>query len=118
MEYRFRCANGNYRYVSDRGYVLYGEDGRPYRMIGAMEDIDAKKTYEEELKKVAHMSSHSLRRPVASMLGVVAALNKEDLSHPENIPLLTYIEKIAQEMDDIIHDVAAKCNHIFREVVQ
>ncbi len=118
VEYRFRCANGNYRYVSDRGYVLYGEDGRPYRMIGAMEDIDAKKTYEEELKKVAHMSSHSLRRPVASMLGVVAALNKEDLSHPENIPLLTYIEKIAQEMDDIIHDVAAKCNHIFREVVQ
>lgn len=113
VEYRFRCAKGNYRYVSDRGYVLYGEDGKPYRMIGAMEDIDDKKTYIEELKKVAHMSSHSLRRPVASMLGVMAALNKENLGHPDNLPLLAYIEKISKEMDEIIHDVAEKCNHIF-----
>ncbi|WP_162946247.1 PAS domain-containing protein [Chitinophaga barathri] len=118
VEYRFRCANGHYRYVSDRGYVLYNDDGKPYRVIGAMEDIDVKKTYIEELKKLAHMSSHSLRRPVASMLGVVAALNKEDLGHRDNLPLLVYVEKIALEMDTIIHDVAEKCNHIFMEVEQ
>ncbi|MGN6508268.1 MAG: PAS domain S-box protein [Chitinophaga sp.] len=117
-EYRFRCANGDYRYVADRGYVLYDNEGKPCRVIGAMEDIDDKKSYVEELKKVAHMGSHSLRRPVASMLGVVEALNKENLSHPDNLPLLGYIEKITREMDVIIHDVADKCNHIFKEVEQ
>ncbi|MBO9151818.1 PAS domain S-box protein [Chitinophaga sp. GCM10012297] len=118
VEYRFRCADGEYRYVYDRGYVLYNQEGKPYRMIGAIEDIDDKKTYVEELKKVAHMGSHSLRRPVASMLGVVAALDKENLGHQDNLPLLAYIEKIAKEMDEIIHDVADKCNHIFKEVEQ
>ncbi len=117
-EYRFRCANGEYRYIADRGYVMYDDEGKPCRVIGAMEDIDDKKTYVEELKKVAHMSSHSLRRPVASMLGVVEALNKENLGHPDNLPLLGYIEKITREMDVIIHDVADKCNHIFKEVEQ
>lgn len=118
VDYRFKSAAGTYRYISDRGYVLYNDEGKPYRMIGAMEDIHDKKTYIEELKKVAHMSSHSLRRPVASMLGVISLLNKEDLAHPDNLPLLTFIEKIAQEMDNIIHDVAEKCNHIFKEVAQ
>lgn len=115
-EYRFLCADGKYRYVFDRVYVMYNDENQPIRMIGAMEDITDKKTYIEELQKVAHMSSHSLRRPVASMLGVVNLIDKDNLTDPANLPLLAGIEKIAKEMDDIIHVVADKCNRIFKVV--
>jgi PAS domain S-box-containing protein len=115
-EYRFLCADGQYRHVFDRVYISYGEEGHPIRMIGAMEDIEDKKLYVEELQKVAHMSSHSLRRPVASMLGVVGLINKDNLTDPANLPLLAGIEKIAKEMDEIIHTVADKCNRIFQGV--
>lgn len=115
-EYRFRNAAGEYRYVYDRGYVIYNEEGEPFRVIGAMLDIDEKKKFIEELKGVAHMSSHGMRRPVASMLGLVSVLNKEDWADPDNVILLGHVEKLAQEMDTILHKVADKCNAIFKEV--
>jgi two-component system, NarL family, sensor histidine kinase UhpB len=47
-EFRFRCADGTYKFVKDRGFILYDNGGKPYRMIGAMTDI----TYEvqEEMR--------------------------------------------------------------------
>src|SRR5262245_8823404 len=50
-EYRFRCADGSYKDVYDRGYVLRDADGRAIRMIGAMLDITDRKRAEEALKK-------------------------------------------------------------------
>src|SRR5262245_2170769 len=50
-EYRFRCADGSYKDVYDRGYVLRDADGRATRMIGAMLDITGRKRAEESLKK-------------------------------------------------------------------
>jgi len=37
-EYRFRCADGRYVDVKDRGYVIRNEQGLAVRMIGAMLD--------------------------------------------------------------------------------
>jgi two-component system, cell cycle sensor histidine kinase and response regulator CckA len=36
--YRWRCKDGAYRYVTDRGYVVKGPDGAPVRLVGAMQD--------------------------------------------------------------------------------
>jgi two-component system, NarL family, sensor histidine kinase UhpB len=52
-EYRFRCADGSYKYVFDRGFILYDEKGNPYRMIGAMSDITDKRKLEKELAEQA-----------------------------------------------------------------
>ncbi|HMK27904.1 MAG TPA: PAS domain S-box protein [Chitinophagaceae bacterium] len=48
-EYRFLCADGAYKYVFDRGYILYDENKKPYRMFGAMTDLTEKKRLEREL---------------------------------------------------------------------
>ena len=48
-EYRFRCADGTYKEVFDRGYIIYNKDKKPYRMIGAMTDLTEKKRLEKEL---------------------------------------------------------------------
>jgi PAS domain S-box-containing protein len=47
-EYRFRRADGTWATVSDRGYVVYEDDGTPCRMIGCMTDISERKAMEEE----------------------------------------------------------------------
>jgi two-component system sensor histidine kinase UhpB len=52
-EYRFRCADGSYKYVYDRGFILYDEKGNPHRMIGAMTDITEKRRLETELAEQA-----------------------------------------------------------------
>src|SRR5262249_30886686 len=50
-EYRFRCADGSYKDVYDRGYVMRDSEGRAVRMIGAMLDITARKRAEERLRE-------------------------------------------------------------------
>jgi len=49
-EYRFKCKNGSYKYVLDRGFLVIDDNGTPTRMIGAMQDITKKKEEEERLK--------------------------------------------------------------------
>lgn len=48
-EFRFRCSDGSYRYVYDRGFILYDEKGEPEKMIGAMTDTSEKMILEKEL---------------------------------------------------------------------
>lgn len=49
-EYRFRCADGSYKFVFDRGFLVQDEHGTAIRMIGAIQDISKQKTEEQRLK--------------------------------------------------------------------
>ncbi len=48
LTYRFRCANGSFKYIYDRAFIIYNKEGKATRMIGAMQDV----TYqmEEEIR--------------------------------------------------------------------
>jgi PAS domain S-box-containing protein len=48
--YRFQCANGTYKYVYDRGFLVMDENKNPIRIIGAMQDITKLKEEEQRLK--------------------------------------------------------------------
>ena len=48
-EYRLRKLDGEYAYVHDRGYIIYSAGHRPVRMIGAIQDITARKRSEETI---------------------------------------------------------------------
>jgi PAS domain S-box-containing protein len=47
-EYRFRCGDGAYAYVSDRAFILRDPAGRAERVFGSMIDITARRLAEEE----------------------------------------------------------------------
>ncbi len=47
-EYRFQKADGDYAYVHDRGHIIY-ENGKASRMIGATQDISARRITEFKL---------------------------------------------------------------------
>ncbi len=48
-EYRFRRRDGTYASIFDRGSVIRDADGKAVRMIGAMQDITARKLTENSL---------------------------------------------------------------------
>ncbi len=52
-EYRFRHFDGSYIWVLDRGYILRDSAGAAVRMIGGMEDLSARKRYEERIAEQA-----------------------------------------------------------------
>lgn len=49
-EYRFKCADGTYKHVFDRGFLIKNSDGKPIRMIGSMQDVTKQKEEEQRLK--------------------------------------------------------------------
>lgn len=51
LEYRFRCANGTYKYIYDRAFVMYDAKQNPVRMIGAMQDVSYEKEEEKRISK-------------------------------------------------------------------
>lgn len=49
-EYRFCCADGSYKYIFDRGFLVKDESDNIVRMIGAMQDVSKQKEEEQRLK--------------------------------------------------------------------
>ncbi|WP_017257789.1 PAS domain S-box protein [Pedobacter arcticus] len=114
-EYRLKCANGIFKHVYNRGYILYDSQNTPMSIIGAIQDISGLKEREIEitiqnnkLKEIAQISSHELRRPVTSILGLISLFNSENLADDNNGIIIEYLRKATQELDDVIHSIVSK----------
>jgi PAS domain S-box-containing protein len=62
----------------------------------------------ERLKHIASLSSHELRRPVASMLGLLNIIDKENFSNPENQQIIEHLHTVGNEIDEVIRLIVNK----------
>ncbi|MEN9572061.1 MAG: Phytochrome-like protein cph1 [Bacteroidota bacterium] len=58
-EYRFKKADGSYAHVADKGFIIRDEQGKGYRMVGAMQDNTQKKKEEQHLKLLESVITNS-----------------------------------------------------------
>ena len=56
----------------------------------------------ERLRHIASISSHELRRPVASMLGLINIIDFENFNNPENKETISHLLTVGQEIDVVI----------------
>ncbi|MBW4460369.1 MAG: PAS domain-containing protein [Nodosilinea sp. WJT8-NPBG4] len=56
-EYRFRCRDGRYAYIMDRGYVIRNDQGQAIRMIGGMLNLTEQKNLEAQLLQSQKMEA-------------------------------------------------------------
>ena len=118
MEYRFKCADGTYKYNLDRSYIVVDEQGNAIRIIGAMQDITEIQNYiqtienhNSRLKDIAWTQSHVVRAPLARIMGIINLLqNFPDIS--EQAELLDHIITSAVELDDIIRNITIKTENV------
>jgi len=50
-EYLFQCADGSYKTILDKGFIIRNESGHAIRMIGAMQDITEQRKLQDQLVK-------------------------------------------------------------------
>ncbi|AYL94938.1 PAS domain-containing protein [Mucilaginibacter celer] len=117
-EYRIKSGHNQFKYVMDQGYFIYNEQMKPVRLIGVIKDIDElkrsiqeNKRQNELLKQVAWTGSHQIRKPVATMLGL---MNLADIAEDkaEIIELLPMLQSCVQEMDDILLEINDKIDAV------
>lgn len=61
----------------------------------------------KKLKEIAHIQSHKVRKPVASILGVVSLIDKNECGE-EQAELIEALEIATSELDLIIHEIVGK----------
>lgn len=112
MEYRFRCADGSYKYVFDRSSIVYDDSGKPIRIVGAMQDITWQKEENLRITK-ATLEAQELERNLLGrelhdninqiLLGSLLSLDMSRKVEQERSPV--FVEKtmgyITQAIDEI-----------------
>jgi two-component system sensor histidine kinase UhpB len=93
-EYRLRKSNGEYAQVHDRGYIMYSAEGRPVRMIGAIQDITLRKRAEEIVLKELAIQQRLKQQQITEV--VLGAQERERF-------------ELGQELHDNINQILATC---------
>jgi PAS domain S-box-containing protein len=118
-EYRFRRADATWAVVFDRGYILRNPTGQAVRMIGAMQDITARKQAEKQqllltekmvqqnsdLQQFTYIVSHNLRAPLANALGFSDLLSRLDKNSETFDISLQHLRASLQQLDQVLTDV-------------
>ncbi|MFB9076847.1 PAS domain-containing protein [Flavobacterium procerum] len=104
-QYRFRCADGTYKYVLDRGFLLKDENGKATRMIGAIQDITKQKEEEQRLKLLETVITQSKD----------SILITEANSLDRKIPKIVYVNPAFSQMSGYrSHEIIGKSTNIFK----
>lgn len=127
-EYRFIKKNKSFLYLLDKGTIIRNEEGKPIRIVGAIQDITRRKAYEEslrilnselaksirdleisnkELEQFAYVASHDLQEPLRMITSFLTLLEKK---YKENLDekgrsYINYAVDGAKRMRDIILDL-------------
>lgn len=69
---------------------------------------DHVKDQNRRLQEIASISSHEIRRPVATILGLVNLFDQHTLDNPMNKEIISHIDITAKELDAVIHTIVEK----------
>ncbi|WP_198673009.1 PAS domain-containing protein [Algoriphagus litoralis] len=127
-EYRFVKKDGEVKYLLDKGTILRDKSGKATRVVGAIQDITSRKSYEEslktlnsqlaqtnnkletsnkELEQFAYVASHDLQEPlrmISSFLGLIQRKYSEVLDEKGH-QYIHFAVDGARRMKEIILDL-------------
>ncbi|MFN0047584.1 MAG: PAS domain-containing protein [Cytophagales bacterium] len=73
-EYRFLNAAGIYIYVMERGYAMYADSDKPYRMLGSLINISEKKELDNARLKLHELSELQRQKLYGLLMDIPAAV--------------------------------------------
>ena len=88
-EYRFRRKDREYAVIFDRGHVTRDANGKPLRMIGAMQDITERREAEEKIRQLNASLEERVRERTSQLEAAVKELDafSYSVSHDLRAPL-------------------------------
>lgn len=118
FEYQGLRKDGTKRWLGVRVNTVV-EDGKIIGTQSVIRDITNSKRAEEKIKnqnsklyEIAFLQSHQVRKPVSNLLGLAKLFNYNDPSDSANAEVLSRVEIVAKELDNVIREIVDKTNDI------
>jgi PAS domain S-box-containing protein len=111
VEYRWQCADGQYRHFLDQAVLLRDGDGNPIEYAGTLLDVTDRKELESQLVQARKMDAigkltggiaHDFNNLLAAVLGGLGLIERRLDLGEEQVKILAMTRRAAEQGSDLV----------------
>ncbi|HEX8666833.1 MAG TPA: response regulator [Allosphingosinicella sp.] len=111
VEYRWQCADGQYRHFLDQAVLLRDRDGRPLEYAGTLLDVTDRKELESQLIQARKMDAigkltggiaHDFNNLLAAVLGGLGLIERRVPLGEEHLKILNMTRRAAEQGSELV----------------
>jgi PAS domain S-box-containing protein len=116
IEYRWQCANGDYKHLLDQAVLLKDGEGRPVEFAGTLTDISEQRSLESQLIQAQKMDAigkltggiaHDFNNLLAAVIGGLGLLDKRAELTEDQRKILTMTKRAAEQGSELVRRLLA-----------
>ena len=116
IEYRWRCADDNYRHFLDQAVLLKDGDGRPVEFAGTLTDITEQRSLESQLIQAQKMDAigkltggiaHDFNNLLAAVIGGLGLIEKRAGLKDDQKRILGMTKRAAEQGSELVRRLLA-----------
>jgi PAS domain S-box-containing protein len=116
IEYRWQCANGEYKHFLDQAVLLKDGDGKPLEFAGTLTDISEQRSLESQLIQAQKMDAigkltggiaHDFNNLLAAVIGGLGLLEKRATLDEEQGRILGMTRRAAEQGSELVRRLLA-----------
>src|SRR5919112_177630 len=116
VEYRWQCADGDYKHFLDQAVLLKDGDGKPDEFAGTLTDITEQRTLESQLIQAQKMDAigkltggiaHDFNNLLAAVIGGLGLIDKRASLTEDERRILAMTRRAAEQGSDLVRRLLA-----------
>src|SRR6185503_8773697 len=116
VEYRWQCADGDYKHFLDQAVLLKDADGRPVEFAGTLTDISEQRSLENQLVQAQKMDAigkltggiaHDFNNLLAAVIGGLGLLDRRAELDEEQQRILVMTRRAAEQGSELVRRLLA-----------
>jgi PAS domain S-box-containing protein len=116
IEYRWLCADGNYKHFLDQAVLLKDGDGKPVEFAGTLTDITEQRSLETKLMHAQKMDAigqltggiaHDFNNLLAAVIGGVGLIEKRATLDDDQQKILAMTKRAAEQGSELVRRLLA-----------